>query len=235
MQNTVGKLGKSTFQRYKVRANRSLDERVMAPGSRGVWAVFSHFSGKDSDQMGDATGELRVASRSWSCNLSNAPRLVDQLAAIRKDSAREGDSPGGKNVPDFPPEIELGLERYGPANGGHRSVFGLPEGNFPIKIPARPEKILTIRELHVVHGYVLFLKFLDLRINSLRVGKTLRKASATYFLKVRALHGGEFGFVRCGPANRGCWNVSHVGRSFFDRDSGLTGGAFDNPRVAHCR
>jgi hypothetical protein len=103
MQHTVGKLGKSTFQRYKVRVNRSSDERVMAPGSRGVWAVFSRFSGKDSGQMGDATGEPRVASRSWSCNLSNAPRLVDQLAASRKDSAREGGCSGGKNAPDFPP------------------------------------------------------------------------------------------------------------------------------------
>ena len=70
-------------------------------------------------------------------------------------------------------EIELGLERYGLVNGGHWSVFGLPEGNFPIEIPARPEKILTIRELHVVHEYVLFLKVLDLRINSLQVRKTL--------------------------------------------------------------
>ena len=75
-------------------------------------------------------------------------------------------------------EIELGLERYGLANGGHRSVFGLPEGNLPIKIPARPKNILTIRELNVVHEYVLFLKVLDLWINSLRVGKTMY-ASAT--------------------------------------------------------
>ena len=29
-------------------------------------------------------------------------------------------------------ETELGLERYGPANGGHRSVFGLSKGIFPI-------------------------------------------------------------------------------------------------------
>jgi cobalamin biosynthesis protein CbiD len=31
----------STFQRYKVRVNRSLDGKVMVPGSRGVGAVFS--------------------------------------------------------------------------------------------------------------------------------------------------------------------------------------------------
>ena len=64
-------------------------------------------------------------------------------------------------------ETELGLERYGPTNGGHRSVFGLPKGYFPIKIPARPEKILTIRELYVVHECVFFLKVLDLRIKAL--------------------------------------------------------------------
>jgi hypothetical protein len=41
-------------------------------------------------------------------------------------------------------ETELGLERYGPANRGHRSVFGPSEDLFPIEIPARPGKILTI-------------------------------------------------------------------------------------------
>jgi hypothetical protein len=32
----------------------------MAPGSRGVGAVFVHFSGEDSGQTGDGFGELRV-------------------------------------------------------------------------------------------------------------------------------------------------------------------------------
>jgi hypothetical protein len=53
---------------------------------------------------------------------------------------------------------ELGLERYGPTNRGRRSVFGSPEGNFPIEILARPGKILAIRELHAVSEHVLFLK-----------------------------------------------------------------------------
>uniref|UniRef100_A0A2N9F631 Aminotransferase-like plant mobile domain-containing protein n=1 Tax=Fagus sylvatica TaxID=28930 RepID=A0A2N9F631_FAGSY len=65
----------------------------MAPGSRGVGAVFVHFSGEDSGQTGDAIGEPRVPRRSWSRYLSNAPGLVDQLVASRKDSAREGGSP----------------------------------------------------------------------------------------------------------------------------------------------
>ena len=63
-------------------------------------------------------------------------------------------------------ETELGLERYGSTNRGHRSVF-------PIEIPARPGKILAIWELHVVLECVLFLMVLGLRISSLWVRKTL--------------------------------------------------------------
>jgi hypothetical protein len=68
----------------------------MAPGSRGIGAVFARFSGEDSDQTGDATGEPRVPRRSWSRHLSNAPGLVDQLVASREDSAREGGCPRRK-------------------------------------------------------------------------------------------------------------------------------------------
>ena len=96
MQHIFGKLSTSSFQRCKVYANRSLYERVMAPGSRGVGAIFVHFSDEDSGQSGDATGESRVPRRSWSRHLSNAPGLVRQLAASRKDSAREGGCPEGK-------------------------------------------------------------------------------------------------------------------------------------------
>uniref|UniRef100_A0A2N9F750 Aminotransferase-like plant mobile domain-containing protein n=1 Tax=Fagus sylvatica TaxID=28930 RepID=A0A2N9F750_FAGSY len=92
MRHIVGKLSTSSFQRYKVCANRSSDEGVMAPGSRGVGAVFVHFSDEDSGQTGDAIGEPRVPRRSRSRYLSNAPGLADQLVASRKDSAREGGS-----------------------------------------------------------------------------------------------------------------------------------------------
>jgi hypothetical protein len=68
----------------------------MALGSRGVRAVFSRFSSEDSSQMGDATGEPRAAFRSWSCSLSNAPGLADQITVSRKESACEGGCPGGK-------------------------------------------------------------------------------------------------------------------------------------------
>ena len=70
MRGTVGKLEKSTFQRYQVFMNRSLNKKVMAPGSRGVWDVFLRFSDEDSSQTGDVTGEPRVACRNWSCSLS---------------------------------------------------------------------------------------------------------------------------------------------------------------------
>jgi hypothetical protein len=55
-----------------------------------------YFSSKDSGQTGDATGEPRVARRSRSRHLSNAPGLADQLVVSEEDSAREGGRPGGK-------------------------------------------------------------------------------------------------------------------------------------------
>jgi hypothetical protein len=96
MQHISGKLSASSFQQYKACSNRSSEERVMAPGSRGVGAIFVHFSGEDSGQTGDAIGEPRVPHRSRSRYLSNAPGLADQLVASRKDSARKGGCPGGK-------------------------------------------------------------------------------------------------------------------------------------------
>uniref|UniRef100_A0A2N9IPM7 Reverse transcriptase domain-containing protein n=1 Tax=Fagus sylvatica TaxID=28930 RepID=A0A2N9IPM7_FAGSY len=139
-----------TFQRYKVCVNRSSDERVMAPGSRGVGAVFVCFSGEDSGQTGDATGEPRVARRSRSHYLSNAPGLAGQLVSE-----------------------------------GRRGVFGPFEDSFPIVIPARPGKFLAILRVHVVHECVFFPTCPGLRINLLRVRKTLCASVATSVGKFR--------------------------------------------------
>uniref|UniRef100_A0A2N9FKG3 Aminotransferase-like plant mobile domain-containing protein n=2 Tax=Fagus sylvatica TaxID=28930 RepID=A0A2N9FKG3_FAGSY len=222
MRHIVGKLSTSSFQRYKVCANRSSDEGVMAPGSRGIGAVFVHSSdAKIPIKRGMLIGEPRVPRRSRSHYLSNAPGLADQLVASRKDSAREGGSCAAYfcKVPDSR-ESELGLVRYGPASRVHRGVFGPFEGSFPIRIPADPDKFLAIREFHVVHGCVLFPMCPGSQINLLRVRKTLCASAAT-----SALHRGELGFARYDPANGGRRNVPYAkGGGQFDPVFGLVNG-----------
>jgi hypothetical protein len=68
----------------------------MTPGSWGAGAVFACFSREDSGQTGEAAGEPRVARRSWSRHLSNAPGLANQLLVSQEDSTREGSCPGEK-------------------------------------------------------------------------------------------------------------------------------------------
>uniref|UniRef100_A0A2N9GTA4 Uncharacterized protein n=1 Tax=Fagus sylvatica TaxID=28930 RepID=A0A2N9GTA4_FAGSY len=234
MRHIVGKLSTSSFQRYKVCANRSSDEGVMAPGSRGVGAVFVHSSDADSGQTGNAIGEPRVPRRSRSHYLSNAPGLADQLVASRKDSAREGGSCAAYfcKVPDLR-KSELGLVRYGPANRGHRGVFGPFEGSFPIGIPAGPDKFLAIREFHVVHGMCLLSNVPGLadqlvasQEDSVRkrdnVGGEIPELSAKPYF---ALHRGEFGFARYDLANGGRRNVPYAkGGGQFDPVFGLVNG-----------
>uniref|UniRef100_A0A2N9IPD2 Reverse transcriptase domain-containing protein n=1 Tax=Fagus sylvatica TaxID=28930 RepID=A0A2N9IPD2_FAGSY len=217
----------------------------MAPGRWGVGAVFACFSGEDSGQTGDATGELRVARRSRSHYLSNAPGLADQLVACRerlcaRRRLRKAYAAYFCKVPGLR-ESELGSARYGSANRGRRGVFGLFEDNFPIRIPIRPDKILAIREFHVVHDCVFFPTCPGLRINLLRVRKTLCASVATsvgkfwkfqHSLISLALHRGELGFARYDLASRGRWNVPYAKGSSYNWDSGLTEGALDDPKVA---
>ena len=60
------------------------------------------------------------------------------------------------------------------------------------------------------------------------------KAGATYFPKVQASHRGKLGPTRYDLANEGRWNVPYFTGSSSDRDSGLTGGALNDPGVARC-
>uniref|UniRef100_A0A2N9FFC3 Uncharacterized protein n=1 Tax=Fagus sylvatica TaxID=28930 RepID=A0A2N9FFC3_FAGSY len=88
----------------------------------------------------------------------NLLRAVGRLCARRRLSGRKNAFylparffsnlvPVRAHVPDSW-ESELGFARYGSATRGRRSVFGPFEDSFPIEIPARPGKILAIREFH---------------------------------------------------------------------------------------
>uniref|UniRef100_A0A2N9HLS9 Uncharacterized protein n=1 Tax=Fagus sylvatica TaxID=28930 RepID=A0A2N9HLS9_FAGSY len=196
MRHIVGKLSTSSFQRYKVCANRSSDEGVMAPGSRGVGAVFVHSSDADSGQTGDAIGEPRVPRRSRSHYLSNAPGLADQLVASRKDSAREG-----------------GYQLVASQEDSVRK-----RGNVGGKIPGTFSKTLFCRPV--------FTRVVDVAPDvGFRRSWYRRKACVTYFLTVQALHRGELGFARYDLANRGRRNVPYAkGGGQFDPVFGLVNG-----------
>uniref|UniRef100_A0A2N9EZU0 Uncharacterized protein n=1 Tax=Fagus sylvatica TaxID=28930 RepID=A0A2N9EZU0_FAGSY len=186
IRGTVGNLEKSTFQRYKVCMNWSLDGKVITPGSRGVRAVFLHFSGEDSDQLvasweesayegGCPGGKTHQIFITFSLFSSVFTRTVDVAPDVDFQQSwcpwKACDTLFLK-VPDLR-KVELGSGRCGHANGGRRSVISSPEGYFPIEILAKPGKILAIPELHVMSEHVLFLKVLDLRIKSQQVGKNL--------------------------------------------------------------
>uniref|UniRef100_A0A2N9HAJ4 Uncharacterized protein n=1 Tax=Fagus sylvatica TaxID=28930 RepID=A0A2N9HAJ4_FAGSY len=140
------------------------------------------------DQTGDAFGEPRVPRRSLeSLSFQRTRARTDQLVASRKDSAREGGScaayfckvPDSREIRAWTCEIWFREQR--------------PPGVFLVRLRAvfrsgfrlDPDKILAIREFHVVHGCVFFPMCPGSQINLLRVRKTLCASVATSVGKFR--------------------------------------------------
>uniref|UniRef100_A0A2N9H3K3 Uncharacterized protein n=1 Tax=Fagus sylvatica TaxID=28930 RepID=A0A2N9H3K3_FAGSY len=140
----------------------------MAPGSRGVGAVFVHSSDAKipvkrgmlsaNREFHDVAGVIIFPTHPGSrINLLRAGKTLRAKAAVREKKCVLLPARFFSNLVPVPDsrESELGLVRYGPASRVHRGVFGPFEGSFPIRIPADPDKFLAIREFHVVHGCVL--------------------------------------------------------------------------------
>uniref|UniRef100_A0A2N9IMS1 Uncharacterized protein n=1 Tax=Fagus sylvatica TaxID=28930 RepID=A0A2N9IMS1_FAGSY len=170
----------------------------MAPGSRGIGAVFVHsLPAKIPIKRGmlsanrefhDVAGVIIFPTHPGSrINLLRAGKTLRAKAAVREKKCVLLPARFFSNLVPVPDsrESELGLVRYGPASRVHRGVFGPFEGSFPIRIPADPDKFLAIREFHVVHGCVLFPMCPGSQINLLRVRKTLCASAATSVGKFR--------------------------------------------------
>uniref|UniRef100_A0A2N9G9U7 Uncharacterized protein n=1 Tax=Fagus sylvatica TaxID=28930 RepID=A0A2N9G9U7_FAGSY len=154
----------------------------------GVSELFScTLPVKIPDQTGDAIGEPRVPRRSRSHYLSNAPGLADQLVASRKDSAREG-----------------GYQLVASQEDSVRK-----RGNVGGKIPELSATALFRRPV--------FTRVVDVAPDvGFRRSWYRRKACATYFSTVQALHRGELGFARYDLANGGRRNVPYAKGSSSD-------------------
>uniref|UniRef100_A0A2N9FU70 Uncharacterized protein n=1 Tax=Fagus sylvatica TaxID=28930 RepID=A0A2N9FU70_FAGSY len=242
----------------------------MAPGSRGVGAVFVHFSGEDSGQTGDAIGEPRVPRRSLESLSFQRTRArgstcceQERLCARRRLSGRKNAFYSQRvfsqilsqfaRIFDLAPDVGFStflvpseslrcLLLQGSGFAGIRAWTceiwpreQRPPGVFLVRLRAvfrsgfRLDPEDSARKRGNVGGKIpeVFSKTLFRRPVFTRVVDVApdvgfrrswyrRKAYATYFPKVQALHRGELGFARYDLANRGRWNVPYAKGSSSD-------------------
>uniref|UniRef100_A0A2N9J4Z1 Uncharacterized protein n=1 Tax=Fagus sylvatica TaxID=28930 RepID=A0A2N9J4Z1_FAGSY len=194
----------------------------MAPGSRGVGAIFVHSSDADSGQTGNAIGEPRVPRRSRSHHLSNAPGLADQLVAkatgVFLVRLRAVFRSGFRLDPIKSWRSESSTSCMSVSSFQHIRAFGstcCESGRLCAQAwqrrwenPGTFSKTLFCRPV--------FTRVVDVAPDvGFRRSWYRRKACVTYFLTVQALHRGEFGFARYDPANGGRRNVPYAKGSTF--------------------
>uniref|UniRef100_A0A2N9FY25 Uncharacterized protein n=1 Tax=Fagus sylvatica TaxID=28930 RepID=A0A2N9FY25_FAGSY len=213
----------------------------MAPGSWGRLSCFCRvFPAKIPAKRGmpPANRELHVVAGVVIFPTHPGPRV--NLLRVGKDFCARRRLSGRKStyrrkacaayfckVPYFR-ESDLGSARYGSTNRGRGGVFGPFEDSFPIVIPARPGRLCAQARQRrwensgnfstTLFRRPVFMRVVDVAPDiGFRRSWYRRKACATYFSTVQALHRGELGFARYDLANRGRRNVPYA--KGFDHNS----------------